>query len=170
MYPINTRNYLKCEDYNCINLEQLYNNNSYALECLDFDIEAIVETEAPLKFKIFKERLREVKKKKKISGKALEIIESHLAKFKYEITSNFYDKVIWPQEGIYKPTHLRIGYNRQIYDIPYQEMMVLSSYLIDNGYSGEILYRKILEYFGYEVLTEKALNYLKFVEEKTKEL
>ena len=57
----------------------------------------------------------------------------------------------------------RVDSDRQIYDIPYQEMILL---FIDYNLSGEELYRAILSYFGLQVLTEKAYNYLAFVESK----
>ena len=53
---------------------------------------------------------------------------------------------------------LRINSNRQIYDIPNQELKLLVNHL---NSSGEELYRGILEYFGYEVLTEKEIDNIK---------
>ena len=63
---------------------------------------------------------------------------------------NLYDVVYWPNTGVFDVKELRINSNRQIYDVPHQEMKLLVKEL---NCSGEELHRKILDYFGYEVLT-----------------
>ncbi|MBQ3253354.1 MAG: hypothetical protein IJA65_02270, partial [Acholeplasmatales bacterium] len=95
----------------------------------------------------------------------LDIIEEHINKLGFSKTENLYDIVLWPNTGVFTVSTLRINSNRQIYDIPYQEMKLLVN---DLDLKGEALYRAILEYFGYEVLTEKANNYLKYVEGKSR--
>ena len=77
-------------------------------------------------------------------------------------TDNLYDIVLWPKEGIFDITELREG-DRLIYDIPYQEMVLLARSI---NKSGEELYRSILEHFNLQVLTKKAFDYLSFVEKK----
>ena len=72
---------------------------------------------------------------------------------------------MWPKEGVFEIDYLRSGYERQIYDVPYQEMNNLVKEL---NLSGEDLYRKILAHFGFEVLTKKAEDYLKFIEKMCK--
>ena len=80
-------------------------------------------------------------------------------------TDNLYDVVYWPKTGAFDVKELRINSNRQIYDVPHQEMKLLVTEL---NCSGEELYRKILAYFGYEVLTEKARVYLEYIEKTCK--
>ncbi len=163
---MNTKSYLKCIDYQHINLDRLYNGE--CMDILDYNLQAIITTEAPITLNILKERFREVFELKKISGKALDIIMEHINNIGFPQTDNLYDIVFWPEEGIFTPEYLRLNYDRQIYDIPYQELTLLSKDLISKGFKGEPLYREILKYFGYEVLTEKALNYLQFIESKSR--
>ena len=80
-------------------------------------------------------------------------------------TDNLYDIVYWPKSGEFKVEELRINFNRQIYDVPHQEMKLLVK---DLSLSGEELYRAILNYFGYEILTEKARTYLEYIEKITR--
>lgn len=162
-------NYLKCNEIKHITLEGLYSNDKTTLDGLDYNLEAIIETEAPLTYNTLKERLREAFGVAKISSKALDIILSHLSKFQFEETDNLYDKTIWSSDGVHEMSYVRINSNRQIYDIPHEEMKPICKYFMNNGLNGEPLYREILKYFGYEVLTKKALDYLSFVEEMSKE-
>ena len=99
-----------------------------------------------------------VNRKKK---KALDIIYDRIVKLGIICTDNLYDMVYWPKSGVFKVEALRINSDRQIYDVPNQELKLLVAEL---NMSGEELYRKILEYFGYEVLTEKARVYLEYIE------
>ena len=85
--------------------------------------------------------------------------------FGYKKTDNLYDKVIWPTTGEFNVDYLRVSYPRQIYDIPYQE---LKNLVKDINKSGEDLYRAILDYYGHEVLTKKAKDYLVFIEKKSR--
>ncbi|MGM9970830.1 MAG: hypothetical protein ACI35W_00275 [Anaeroplasmataceae bacterium] len=164
---VRTSNYIKCNELKHVSLDSLYCRNADALDLLDYNLEAIIQTEAPLTYNILKERLREVFDIKKISQKALDIILSRLKRFNYNETSNLYDDVIWADD-IHNLDFVRINYQRQIYDIPKEEMYILVSDFLKKGYNDEELYRAILNYFGYEVLTQKATEYLKFVVEYTK--
>lgn len=155
--------YLKCEDYIPLNLDMMYEGNATVLKNLDYDLENIINTEAPVTYNILKERLRECFGIKKISGKALEIILNHLSKLGYEETDNLFDKTIWPDRGVYELDYVRMGYQRQIYDVPREEISNVCLLYISQGYKGDELYHMILRYFGYEVLTEKAREYLDFV-------
>lgn len=159
---IDIKNYFKCDEMVKIKLEDLYAGNSFALEKLDYNLQAIVCTEAPITLNIIKERLRESFGVKKISQKALDIIIGRINALGFPKTDNLFDDVYWPQEGIFDVKFLRIS-NRQIYDIPYQEMGLLVKKLLNEGLLKEELYRKILDFYGYEVLTEKAKTYLSFV-------
>lgn len=160
---IQTKKYYKCDDYKPLNLDMMYEGNATVLNNLDYDLEAIINTEAPLTYNTLKERLREAFGIAKISGKALEIIQTHLNRFGYEETDNLFDKVIWADRGVYQMDYVRIGYQRQIYDIPKEELKnVLIEYL-NEGYRDEELYHKVLNFFGYQVLTAKALEYFDFV-------
>ena len=142
-------------------LDDLYNNSSRALEILDSNLLEIVSKEAPITMNLVKARLRESFNVAKISQKALDIIEARIKLLGFKITDNFYDKVLWPKTGVFKIDYMRTNYERQIYDVPYQEMNTLVKEL---KLRGEELYRAILKYFGFEVLTKKALDYLKFIE------
>ncbi len=148
-----------------VDLNDIYEGNNKALSILDDNIIEVIKTEAPITLNLLKARLREAFDLAKISGKALDIINERIKKLGFKKTDNLYDFVLWPTTGEFKITALRTNYPRQIYDIPYQELKVL----VDNiNAEGEILYREILKFFGYEVLTKKALEYLKFVEKKCK--
>ena len=142
-------------------LDDLYNNSSKALEILDSNLLEIVSKEAPITMNLVKARLRESYNVAKISQKALDIIEARIKLLGFKITDNFYDKVLWPKTSVFNIDYMRVNYERQIYDVPYQEMNTLVKEL---KLRGEELYRAILKYFGFEVLTKKALDYLKFIE------
>lgn len=158
---LKTTNYIKANNYKPINLDGLYKGDATVLNNLKENIKMIIELEAPLTLNTLKARLREAFGVKKISQKALDIITQIIDELKVTITDNLYDVVLWSQTKEVELSHLRINSDRQIYDIPHQELKLL---VINLGLYGEELYRAILSYFGYEVLTEKARNYLMYVE------
>lgn len=160
---LKTINYIKFKDFKPISLDGLYKGEAVVLSNLKYNIKMIIETEAPITVNILKARLREAFGVKKISQKALDIIIEIIKEFEVITTDNLYDVVLWPEGGVYDIDYLRINSALQIYDIAYQELLILVNHL---NLSGEELYRAILNYFGYEVLTEKARNYLEFVENK----
>lgn len=160
-----TKNYLVFDGGKPITLEGFYNNDVQTLKNLDYNLEGIISVEAPITLNMLKQRLREQLNVKKISQKALDIILEHINKLGFVQTDNFYDIVFWPKKGEFKLNTLRVGYVRQIYDIPHQELTLLAN---DLNLKSEELYRAILAYFGYEVLTEKARNYLVFIEKMAK--
>ena len=135
-------NYKKFNSYKPITLDGIYKGDLQTLSNLDFNINEIVNTEAPITLNTLKARLREAFNVKKISQKALDIIYDRIVKLGIICTDNLYDMVYWPESGVFKIEVLRINSDRQIYDVPNQ----------------------ILEYFGYEVLTEKARVYLEYIE------
>ncbi len=143
-------------------LDDLYLGNPKTLSDLKENIYNIVEMEAPLTLNTLKARLREAFGVAKISQKALDIIMEDIKELGLKTTDNFYDIVLWPKSGVFDIDELREG-DRLIYDIPYQEMVILASSL---SLSGEELYRAILAHFGLQVLTQKALDYLRFIETK----
>ena len=143
-------------------LDDLYQGNSCTLEALKENIHNIVDMEAPLTLNTLKARLREAFGVAKISQKALDIIMEDIKELGLKTTDNLYDIVLWPKSGIFDINELREG-DRLIYDIPYQEMVILASSL---NLRGEELYRAILAHFGLQVLTKKAEDYLKFIEKK----
>ena len=143
-------------------LDDLYQGNSNTLEALKENIYNVVDMEAPLTLNTLKARLREAFGVAKISQKALDIIMEDIKELGLKTTDNLYDIVLWPKSGIFDINELREG-DRLIYDIPYQEMVILASSL---NLRGEELYRAILAHFGLQVLTKKAEDYLKFIEKK----
>lgn len=161
---MNVIDYKKAKLYN-MDLNSLYEGSDYAYELLDKNLVSIINTEAPITLNTLKARLREAFNIGKISGKALDIIEARIKALGFNKTENFYDVVLWPSNGVFEVNYLREGVYREIYDIPYQEMYNLVSIL---NFSGEELYREILKYFGLQVLTHKAEEYLKFIEKKCK--
>lgn len=163
---LRTRKYVKFDNYKPITLEGIYKGDFNSLNNLDFNIMEIIKVEAPITLNTLKTRLREALGVKKISQKALDIIYNRIVKLGIICTDNFFDMVYWPKEGVFVPSELRINSNRQIYDIPNQELKLLVDHL---KASGEELYRSILEFFGYEVLTEKARCYLEYIESVAKE-
>ena len=156
-----TINYIYAKNLKHITLDNLYNDFDSVKNILDEDIKNIIETEAPLTLNTLKARLRDVFDVKKISGKALDIIMDRINKLGFKYYEELYDIVIWPKTGKFKVDYLRINSDRLIYDIPYDEFKNLA-----NNYDlkGEELYRKILAYFNLEVLTQKAHDYLAFIE------
>ena len=158
---LKTENYVKVNDYLPISLDGIYKGDSQTLNNLKLNIKNIVDVEAPITLNTLKARLREAFGVKKISQKALDIIFPMINDLALCTTDNLYDVVYWPKTGAFDVKELRINSNRQIYDVPHQEMKLLVTEL---NCSGEELYRKILEYFGYEVLTEKARVYLEYIE------
>ncbi len=159
--------YVKCQDLKYINLNGLYNQDYNSLKNLDETILNVIEVESPLSLNTLKARLREAMNIKKISQKALDIINERLDYYGIIRTSNLYEEILWPKSGFFNVDYLRVDSELQIYDIAYQEMINLSKDLIAKGFKGEALYREILAFYHYEVLTEKAFNFLKFIEEKS---
>lgn len=156
-----TKNYTKAQNLIHISLDQIYNNLGEVVGSLDKNLINIVNTEAPLTLNTLKARFREIFNVAKISGKALDIIMERVAKLGIIYNEELYDFVIWPSSGEFSVNYLRVNSDRLIYDIPPVELKNLFK---EYNLSGEELYRKILEYFNLEVLTEKARNYLEFVE------
>lgn len=160
-----TKDYVKYTNFKSISLDGMYEGNSEVLANLEDNILNIINVEAPITLNTLKQRLREAFNVKKISQKALDIILDIINKNNIIVTNNLYDDVYWPSSGEFDVKELRINYVRQIYDIPYQELKLL---VYDLNLCGEELYRSILAYFGYEVLTEKARTYLEFIERVSK--
>lgn len=159
-------NYVECYDLKFINLNGLYSKDYISLKNLDYTILKVIEVESPVSLNTLKARLRDAMEIKKISQKALDIINERLDYYGIVRTSNLYEDILWPSSGVFSIDYVRINSGLQIYDVAYQEMIVLAKELISQGYKGENLYREILKFYHFEVLTEKALEFLKFVEEK----
>ena len=105
--------------------------------------------------------MREIFDVAKISGKALEFILDELHNGKYVMEDEIYDTIIWPNTGKFRVDYLRINSDRLIYDIPSAEFKnLVNEYDLD----GEELYRAILKYFNLEVLTQKARDFLEYIE------
>lgn len=156
---VKTRTYFK-DEYPTLNLESLYNGSEAALKQLDYILEAIISTEAPITLNLLKERLRECFNVKKISQKALDIINNELNKLGFPTTEECFDITYWSTDGYYQPMYLRTS-NRTIYDIPKEELsLVLASYIDKDK---ENVFRNTLTFLGYEVLTEKARTQLDYV-------
>ena len=144
-----------------MDLNSLYEGSQRTEELLEENILEVVRVEAPVTMNTLKARLREAFNIGKISQKALDIINDIIKDNELVITDNLYDKVLWPRSGEFKVDYLRDG-DRQIYDIPHQEMKNL---VIDLNKNGEELYRAILAHFGGQVLSKKAELYLRYCEE-----
>ena len=158
--------YVKFNNFKPISLEGIYSGDETTLNNLDYNIEEIIKCEAPITLNTLKARLREAFNVKKISQKALDIIYNRIIGLAIICTDNFFDMVYWPKTGVFEVTGIRVNSGRQIYDVPNQEMKLLVDEL---NLCGEELYRAILSYFGYEVLTEKARVYLEYIESVTKD-
>ena len=156
-----TVNYIRCNELTHITLDNMYSGDPNTMKILDKNITNIINTEAPLTLNTLKARMRESFDVKKISGKALDIIMDRVNKLGFKYEEDLYDIVIWPTSGEFRIDYLRINSDRLIYDIPYQELVNLAREFHLNG---EELYRAILGYFNLEVLTAKALEYLKYIE------
>ena len=158
--------YVRCNDLRYINLNGLYNQDYASLKNLDHSILKVIEMESPVSLNTLKARLREAMNIKKISQKALDIINERLDYYKIMRTSNLYEEILWPSEGVFEIDYIRVNSGFAIYDVAHQEMKVLVKDLMSKGYKGESLYREILSFYGFEVLSEKALEFLKYIEEK----
>lgn len=146
-----------------LSLDDLYEGNITTYNNLKENIKRVIDTEAPVTLNTLKARLREAFGVAKISQKALDIIEEILNSLNIKRTDNLYDVTLWPSSGIFDLDYFRTSSQRLIYDIPYQEMLILFR---EYDLSGEELYRSILSYFGLQVLTKKAEEYLSFIEKK----
>lgn len=156
-------NYARYNKLIPLSLDLLYAGDAKTYNDLKQNIKGVIETEAPVTLNTLKARLREAFNVAKISQKALDIIEEILNDLRIQRTDNLYDETLWPSSGIFDLDEFRIHSNRLIYDIPFQEMILLFR---EYNLSGEELYRKILEYFDLQVLTKKANDYLAFIEKK----
>ena len=159
--------YVRYSNLKYVNLDGLYNQDYTSLKNLDDNILKVIEVESPISLNILKARLREAMDIKKISQKALDIINERLDFYGIVRTSNMYEEILWPKSGVFNIDYIRIDNDLQIYDIAYQELRVLVKDLMNHGLKGEELYRAVLAFYGYEVLTEKALTFLQFIEEKS---
>lgn len=146
-------------------LDGMYDGDINILNKLDKNLISIIETEAPITLNTLKQRLRMAFNVKKISQKALDIIEDHIKRLGFITTDNLYDVVYWPRSGKFNIDYLRLDGERLIYDIPNQELVNLVKSI---GLVGEELYREVLKYFGFEVLTQKARTYLEYIEKEAK--
>lgn len=156
-------NYLKCLELKEISLENLYSFNKDAISDLDYNLEALITTEAPITLNTIKERFREdVFHIKKISQKALDIILSRIDLLKFYRTDNLFDMTYFPSYEDSFVKFFRINSKRQIYDIPHEELNLLIADLISKGFESDALFREILRILGFEVLTQKAREYLEF--------
>ena len=158
-----TINYERAVNLNHITLDDLYNNFEAISDKLSENIKNVILTEAPVTLNTLKARMREAFDVAKISGKALEFIMDEIYKGGYVLKQELYDTVIWPASGVFLVDYLRINSNRLIYDIPSAELTNLAK---DLNLHGEELYRAILKYFNLEVLTQKARDYLEYIEKK----
>jgi len=165
---MNKVEYIRCNDLKYINLNGLYNQDYDSLKNLDYTILKVIEVECPISLNILKARLREAMNIKKISQKALDIINERLDYYGVIRTTNLYEEILWPSTGVFKIDYIRINSGLQIYDVAHQELCVLAKEFMNEGLKGEELYRAILNFYNYEVLTEKALIFLQYIEEKVK--
>ncbi len=157
-----TKDYIKATNLIHITLDQIYNDLGSVKDLIDKNLVNIVNTEAPLTLNTLKARFRTIFDVAKISGKALDIIMDRVNALGLVYEEELYDFVIWPKSGKFDVNYLRINSDRLIYDIPPVELKNLQKSINKNG---EELYREMLKYFNLEVLTEKAKNYLAYVEE-----
>lgn len=158
-----TKEYVLTTNLKHVSLEDLYNSSEVALSNLAYDIKLIVETEAPLTFNTLKERLRQCLNIGKISQKALDVIMPIFNHFNFKLTDNLLDKTIWPTSGIFDIEYIRMGYQRQIYDIPLEEIRNVVNYYNNLSTNDNELFHAVLTFFGYQVLTQKANTYLTWV-------
>lgn len=160
---IKEKEYIRSKNLKKISLDDLYSGSSVAHEDLVYDIKTIINTEAPITYNIFKERLRECFGIAKISSKALEIIMPIIRENDFKETDNLYDKTLWPCTGVFDVDYVRCGMQRQIYDVPFEEIKNVVINFKNETLSEDELFHTVLDYCGYEVLTKKANEYLSWV-------
>lgn len=157
------RNYLACDELKMSSLAALYANNKEALDTLEYNINCLVQTEAPIALSLFNKKIRETLGVKKISQNAFEIIEACLNKLGFTIEKNDFDPIIWSEFGPYEMKFFRENSGRTIYQIEKSELRILINELKKKTDDKNQLYHEVLKYLGYEVLTQKALDYLNYV-------
>lgn len=157
------RNYLACDELKMSSLAALYANNKEALDTLEYNINCLVQTEAPIALSLFNKKIRETLGVKKISQNAFEIIEACLNKLGFTIEKNDFDPIIWPEFGPYEMKFFRENSGRTLYQIEKSELRILINELKKKTDDKNQLYHEVLKYLGYEVLTQKALDYLNYV-------
>lgn len=167
---VSTKPYEKVQLNNYISLDGVYKGNVESLMRLDYCLQEIIRLEAPITIEVLKERFREIFGIEKISQKLLNIILERVDYFDFKRSDNLYTVTLWPNSGVTLCQYFRTGYDRSIYNIPREELYLISIEVIANGFRGEAHNRKILEYFGGELMTEKASNYLAYIEKYSKKV
>ena len=157
------RNYLVCNELKMSSLEDLYSGSEEALNILEYNINCLVQTEAPIALSLFNKKIRETLGVKKISQNAFKIIEAVINKLDFVIEYNEFDPIIWPEVGSYQMRYFRENSGRTIYQIEKSELKLLIDSLYTENMDKKVLYHQVLNYLGYEVLTKKAEEYLNYV-------
>lgn len=159
------RNYLTCDELKMPSLEALYKGSAEALKTLEYNINCLVQTEAPIALSLFNKKIRETLGVKKISQNAFKIIVEMIEKLGFVIENNDFDPIIWPEVGPYEMKYFRENSKRTIYQIEKSELKLLINDLKEKSTDKNELYHNVLKYLGFEVLTKKASEYLDYVVE-----
>lgn len=157
------RNYLFCDELKKLSVDALYSGSIEALEILRYNVNCLVQTESPIALSLFNKRIRETLGMKKISQNAFSILEKIIKEFDFVIEYNEFDPIIWSEIGPHKMKFFRKNSERTLYQIEKSELLILIEELDDGKKDKNTLYHDVLRFLGYEVLTQKAADYLDYV-------
>mgnify|MGYP002524096903 FL=1 len=127
-------------------------------------ISSILSIEAPISDELLKKRLRNIYKIGRISPQKYQIILSRLKEI--GATPIDFDNITywWPSSLLSSSiTSYRVGEDRSMVDIPYEELKVCIQDIVDlqGRLTIDDLCKEVLHLFGFEALTERSKKHIK---------
>lgn len=164
----------KVFNYNCKAYEKMpayiyveYDNDkgfNYKLRAL---IVEVVNKEAPISFETLKDRVKENSNIKSMSDKAKERLIQTLESLNLPTTNDQYQNVYWSRIGDKQVESFRINSNRDIYDIPKEEIICAMKQIISiqGALKPEDLYKETLKAlcYGQSVLNKRNIERLDYI-------
>ncbi len=164
----------KVFNYNCRAYEKVpaytyveYDNDkgfNYKLRAL---IVEVVNKEAPISFETLKDRVKENSNIKSMSDKAKECLVKTLESLNLPTTKDQYQNVYWSRTGDKQVESFRINSNRDIYDIPKEEIICAMKQIISiqGSLKKEDLYKETLKAlcYGQSVLNKRNIERLDYI-------
>lgn len=164
----------KVFNYNCKAYEKMpayiyveYDNDkgfNYKLRAL---IVEVVNKEAPISFETLKDRVKENSNIKSMSDKAKERLVQTLESLNLPTTKDQYQNVYWNRKVVKQVESFRINSNRDIYDIPKEEIICAMKQIISiqGSLKPEDLYKETLKAlcYGQSVLNKRNIERLDYI-------